>query len=269
LVLQRRYLQQVEVKSFALVDTWQTYASCIPLSPSDPSQICIFAAGSGKSVLWLVASLFLLKWLTEVTISSGIIEDIMTLRETGSACLAYFYCDFRDEEKQSCRHLVLSILSQLAAQSDLCCDILSCLHLAHDDGGRKPGDGALIQCLKEMLLLPTRGPIYLIIDALDECPNNSGLPTAREEVLDLIQDLVDLHLPNVHICVTSRPEIDIRTTLQSLTSFCISLHNQCGQTKDIMDYVSSVVYSDKMMQRWREDDRSLVIKTLSERADGM
>ena len=251
------------------MDTWQTYASCVPLSLPDPSQICIFAAGSGKSVLWLVASLLLLNWLAEVTISSGIIEDIMVLRETGSAHLAYFYCDFRDEEKQSCRHLVLSILSQLAAQSDLYCDILSCLHLAHDDGGRKPGDDALIECLKEMLLLPAHGPVYLIIDALDECPNNSGLPTAREEVLSLVRNLVDLHLPNVHICLTSRPEIDIRTALESLTSLCISLHDQSGQTKDITDYISSIVYSDKMMQRWREEDRSLVIKTLSERADGM
>src|SRR6266567_9050578 len=60
LVLPRRYLQEVEVESFALVGTWQTYASCTPLSPPDPSQICIFAAGSGKSVLWLVASLLLL-----------------------------------------------------------------------------------------------------------------------------------------------------------------------------------------------------------------
>ena len=159
----------------------------------------------------------------------------MTLREAGSACLAYFYCDFRDEEKQNCRHLVLSILSQLAAQSDLCCDILSSLHLAHDGGGRKPNGGALIQCLKEMLLLPTHTPVYLIIDALDECSNNSGLPTAREEVLSLVQDLVDLHPPNVHLCVTSHPEIDIRTALESLTSLCISLHNQSGQTKGITD----------------------------------
>jgi len=259
----------VEVESFALVDTWETYVSCTPLSPPDTSQICIFAAGSGKSVLWLVAPLLLLKWLAKVNISSGIIEDIMAMRETGSAYMVYFYCDFRDEEKQSCRNLALSILLQLAVQSDLCCDILSCLHLAHDDGGRKPSDGALIQCLKEMLLLPTHGPVYLIIDALDECPNNSGLPTAREEVLSLVQELVDLHLPNLHICVTSRPEIDIRTTLESLTSLSVCLHNQSGQTKDIMDYISSVVCSDKMIQRWREEDRSLVIKTLSERADGM
>jgi hypothetical protein len=126
-----------------------------------------------------------------------------------------------------------------------------------------------MECLNEMLSLPSQSPIYLIVDALDECPNNFGLPTPREEVLDFVKGLVGLRLPNLHLCLTSRPEIDIRTTLESLTSLCISLHNQSGQIKDITDYISSVVYSDKMMQRWREEDRSLVLKTLSERADGM
>ena len=190
----------------------------------------------------------------------------MVLQE---AQLAYFYCDFRDEDKQSCRNLVISILLQLAAQSSSYCDILSHLYSTHNHGRRKPSDGALTQYLKKMLSLHTQGSIYLIIDALDECPNNSGLPTAREEALDLIRDLVDLRLPNVHICVTSRPEIDIRMAFESLTSLCISLHNQNGQTKDIMDYISSVVCSDKMMRRWREEDRNIVIRTLSERADGM
>ena len=95
------------------------------------------------------------------------------------------------------------------------------------------------------------------------------MPTSREEVLDLVQDLVDLHLPNVHIFVTSRPEIDIQMALEPLTSLHISLHSQSGQTQDIIDYINSVVYSDKKIWRWREEDRSLVIKTLSERADGM
>jgi hypothetical protein len=235
------------------------------------SQTCILVAGSGKSVLWLVTSLLVLKWLTEVTISSGIIEDIRVkaLQKTGSACLAYFYCDFRDEAKQSHRNLIISILWQLAAQSDLCCDLLSRLYSEHDDGRQRPSEGTLTRCLKEMLLLPTQRPVYLVIDALDECPNNSGMPTPREKVLDLVQDLVDLHFPNVHICITSRPEIDIRTTLEPLTTLHVSLHNQSGQTKDIIDYVSSVVYLDKKMRRWRDDDKSLVITTLSERADGM
>ena len=183
--------------------------------------------------------------------------------------MAYFYCDFRDEDKQNCRNLVLSIISQLCTQSNLCCNTLSCIYLVHDKGARKPSDETLTKCLMEMLLLPAQGPIYLILDALDECPNNSGLPTPREEVLDLLRNLVSLRLPNLHLCVTSRPEIDIQTTLEPLTSLRVSLHNQTGQKKDIVDYVNSVVYSDKKMQRWREDDRKLVIEMLSERADGM
>ena len=183
--------------------------------------------------------------------------------------MAYFYCDFRNEEKQNSRNLVLSIISQLCAQSNLCCDALCRVYLAHDKGAQKPSDDTLTKCLTEMLSLPIQGPIYLIVDALDECPNNSGMPTAREEVLDLVENLVGLGLPNVHICVTSRPEIDIQMTLEPLTSLLVSLHDQSGQKKDIVDYVSSVVCSDKKMGRWREEDRKLVVETLSERADGM
>jgi hypothetical protein len=50
---------------------------------------------------------------------------------------------------------------------------------------------------------------------------------------------------------------------------CISIHDQSGQKKDIEVYVRSVVYSDKNMRRWRDEDKKLVIKTLTEKADGM
>ena len=183
--------------------------------------------------------------------------------------MAYFYCDFRDDDKQNCRNLVLSIISQLCAQSNICCDTLSRIYSAHNKGAQKPSDETLIKCLTEMVSLPVQRSIYLIVDALDECPNDSGLPTAREEVLDLINDLVGLRLPNLRICVTSRPEIDIQTALEPLIMLRVSLHNQSGHKEDIADYVSSVVYSDKKMRRWREEDRKLVIETLSEREDGM
>jgi hypothetical protein len=183
--------------------------------------------------------------------------------------MAYYYCDFRDEDKQNCRNLLLSILSQLCAQSDHYYNAISPLYASHGHGTRKPTDEALAHCLNKMLSPPSRGPVYLIVDALDECPNNSGLPTAREEVLDVVKGLVSLGLPHLHICVTSRPEIDIQTTFEPLTSLRVSLHNQTGQKKDITDYVSSVVSSDPKMRRWREEDRKLVIETLSERADGM
>jgi hypothetical protein len=49
----------------------------------------------------------------------------------------------------------------------------------------------------------------------------------------------------------------------------VSLHDESGQKQDIADYVSSFVNSDRRMRRWREEDKDLVIKTLSEKADGM
>jgi hypothetical protein len=122
-----------------------------------------------------------------------------------------------------------------------------------------------------MLTLPDQRPTYLIIDALDESPDNSGIPSPRERVLQLVKELVELHLPYLRICVTSRPEIDIRDVLEPLTSLRVSLHDQTGQKQDIVEYVKSVVYSESepIMRRWRTEDKELVVEVLSERADGM
>jgi len=123
--------------------------------------------------------------------------------------------------------------------------------------------------MKDMLSLPGQGQIYIIIDALDECPDTSGTLSAREEVLELVEELVCLNLPNVHLCVTSRPEIDIRSVLTPLTSLQISLHDERGQKDDIMNYIDAFVHSDRKMRKWREEDLQLVIDVLSEKANGM
>ena len=122
-----------------------------------------------------------------------------------------------------------------------------------------------------MLALPDQSPIYVIIDALDESPNSSGIPSARERVLQLLNELVDLRLPNLHICVTSRPEVDIQDVISPLTSLRVSLHDQTGQKDDIADYVRSIVYSnsERIIRRWKKEDKDLVVEVLSERADGM
>ena len=120
-----------------------------------------------------------------------------------------------------------------------------------------------------MSSLPGQGQIYIIVDGLDECPNFPGRPSARQEVLELIEELVDLKLPNLHLCVASRPEMDIRMLLESLTSLKICLHDENGQKEDIIDYIQSAVHSDWNMRRWREEDQQLVVDTLSRKADGM
>ena len=190
----------------------------------------------------------------------------------GLGSIAYFYFDFRDLDKQHRRNLLPSLLVQLSAQSSPRCDILHRLYLDHDSGTQKPTEVALMQCLKDMLTIPDQPPIYIILDALDECPNSYGVPSPRWQVLSLVEQLMDLRLPRLHVCVTSRPEFDIRATLGRLALQSVSLHDESGQRDDIVDYVRSVVYSDSeetMMKRWREEDKKMVVDSLSEKADGM
>jgi NACHT domain len=200
-----------------------------------------------------------------------VIQDIEVMCKAGEASMAYFYFDFRDANKQGLRDLIPSLITQLSACSGSRCDILSDLYLAHDGGKKQPSDPMLEECLKEMLKLPNQLPTYLIIDALDECPNIFGIPSPRERVLQLFKELVELHIPNLHLCLTSRPESDIRDVIEPLTSRRVSLHDQSGQKADIVEYVKSVVYSNSepIMRRWRTEDKELVVEVLSERADGM
>ena len=191
--------------------------------------------------------------------------------ETGSAIIAYFYFDFKDLKKQTCRDLLLSLVSQLSTHSSPCCAILHRVYEAHDKGTRQPSDDTLKECLKQMLTLVEHCPVFIILDALDECPVSSGLPPPRSEVLQFVKELVNLRLPGLYICATSRPEVDIRAVLEPLAFRSVSLQDEIGQKADIVNYVRSVVDSSPStaMRRWRTDDKNLVIETLTERADGM
>ena len=203
--------------------------------------------------------------------SSAIIEEIKHIRKSRSVLVAYYYFDFKDAAKRDVRGLLTSVLMQLVDNSDHCWDLLSQLYKTCCDGSEQPSEAALTQCLKSMLDLPGQLPTYIIIDALDECPNNTGTPSARERVLDFVEDLVQSKHSNLFVCVTSRPEQDINTALNPLTSPSrrVSLHEEGGQIEDINNFVRSFVMNDRTMRRWRAEDKEHVIHVLSERAQGM
>ncbi len=193
------------------------------------------------------------------------------MRETTSALIAYYYLDFKDVAKRDVRGLLSSLLMQLGDDSDQCWGILSQLYTTCRDGSEQPSEDALAQCLKGMLEIPGQLPIYVIVDALDESPNNTGTPSPRKKVLRFMKDLVGWKHPNLYLCITSRPEQDIQSILNPLTptSCRVSLHEEGGQREDIKNYIRSFVHTDESMQRWRAEDKELVINTLSERAGGM
>jgi hypothetical protein len=195
-----------------------------------------------------------------------IIRDIESIRNAGLAFLAYFYFDFKDEAKKDSRALLSSLLDQLSGQSDRFREVLRRLYSEHEYGSKQPHHDALVQCLKDMLTIPGSAPVYLVLDALDECSNKFGSPTPREKVLELVKKLVELPHTNLHLCITSRPELDIGTIIKPLATQEISLYDENGQNRDINAYVTFVAQSVK---HWRDGDKKMVIDKLTEDADGM
>jgi len=191
------------------------------------------------------------------------------MRRSGLASLIIFYYDFREDQKKGIRGLLSSVLVQLGHQSDSYCDILSKLRSEHDNGSRDPGDDALIRCLKRLLELPRQTPIFLVVDALDECLTTPALSSPREKLLMLLKNLIDSKLPNLRVCITSRPEVDIKAILDPLAFRSISLHDEHGQEDDIRNYIESIVNENTKMQRWSSEHKQLVIERLTERANGM
>ena len=191
------------------------------------------------------------------------------MRKAGLASLAFFYCDFREDQKKDLRGLLSSLLVQLCHQSDSYCDILSDFYSGHAKGSRHPGDDALMVCFKKLLELPGLAPVYIVVDALDECPNTSAIPSPRHKVLNFLKELIESQFPNMRICVTSRPETDIKDALDPLIFRTVSLHDQSEQKRDIEEYIKSVINTHPKNGRWKAEHKQLVINVLVNKADGM
>ena len=201
--------------------------------------------------------------------STAIIEDIETMRNSGDASLAMYFFDFRDDQKKDLRGLLSSILFQLCDQSDSYYKIISTFHSTHRDGAQAPRDDKLIQCLMDLVKLPGLPPVYLIVDGLDESPNTSTQSDHRDRVLSFLDGLVKAQLQNLRLCITSRPEVDIRDILEPLAFCSVSLESESGQKKDMNDYIGSIVHTDKNMKSWKPKHKQHVIDVLTEKADGM
>ena len=204
-----------------------------------------------------------------VSASSTIIQEIEAMRKCGLASLAFYYCDFREDKKKDLRGLLVSVLFQLCDQSDSYHDILSTFYSMHCHHAQKPSDDELAGCFRDLLELSGQAPVYLVIDALDECPITLDVLSPRDKVLILLEDLIHSKISNLRICVTSRPGADIKKVLEPLAFRSVSIQDENGQRRDIESYIKSTVHSHREMRRWKPEHKQLVIDTLTARADGM
>ncbi|KAJ5631612.1 NACHT nucleoside triphosphatase [Penicillium longicatenatum] len=181
-------------------------------------------AGCGKSVLCSVA-----------------IEYVFRDQCKDGVGIAYFYFSFTDETKQDDKGLLRALLLQLSVQFQDGEAELD--HFRKLSKISTPSTEALLQTLRRFL--KQFRDIYILVDALDECPRGHG----RKDVLRVIQEIRDWNLPGVHFLVTSRDLLDIREALDPTYQEHISIKNS-GILEDISDFVSYQLENDKKLKKW-------------------
>ncbi|KAK5988527.1 Ankyrin-3-like protein [Cladobotryum mycophilum] len=208
-------------------------------------------AGSGKSVL----SSSVIKYLNE---KHG---------NDPSIAIVYFYFSFSDTKKQERDGMLASLIKQICCCRPDTPESVKRLGRYKDKGMRPSAEE-----LQEELIIATRGfsAVYIVIDALDECPELGG---RRKELMKTVHDILTTAGDNLHLFCTSRKEPDIDTKLRPHLSgkaragIDLSAH-LLEIERDIRQYIDSTLTESKY-KSWPDDTKGEVKEALVKKSDGM
>lgn len=196
----------------------------------------------------------------KTVISSTVIEDMRATHGNKSNIgFAFFYFSFSDVGKQSLDSLLSSLVSQLCRRTEIY-DKLKRLHEKLYPSKLGTND------LQDLLLMCTGGfdEVFLIVDALDECPENEE---GREAVLQCLQKTLQ-QATKVRMFVTSRRDTDIETALVSMRATSISV-NTASVAVDIGRFIASRLSKDPKLRKLSESTKANIQETLQTGSDGM
>jgi hypothetical protein len=136
-----------------------------------------------------------------------------------------------------------------------------------NNGLQRPTTANLIELLK--VVVEGFKDIYLIVDAIDECPKLRG---ERAKFIDLIREILSWDIPQMHIFVTSRREQDIIDAFAKLSRGSghieeINVHGEQCQ-RDIEKYITHRL-KDDIFEWWSLKLKKRVRKELSTQAQWM
>jgi ankyrin repeat domain-containing protein 50 len=140
------------------------------------------------------------------------------------------------------------------------------------DRYREQGQRPDMKTLEDTLAATIQGfsNVYLVIDALDECPFESG---ERKKLLDCLRRIHMAASDNLHLLCTSRRETDIEAVLNPLLSSPSKIAVDLSIYKDAVDHDIGL-HIDKTLvssdyDSWPDTIKTEARATLIRNADGM
>ncbi|KAF8532438.1 hypothetical protein JB92DRAFT_2679476, partial [Gautieria morchelliformis] len=206
--------------------------------------------GMAQSFLWLHGK----PGAGKTVLCSTIIQELIN----HSLVVAYFYFDYHSKDIQP--HSVLrALIEQLSSKCTSIPDSLEKLFSAYADSRRSPALDELKSTL--MSVIGSFKNVYIVFDALDECPS-------RPEFLKLLEEIHGWNLDHLHLLATSRKEQDIEETLSGLVSHQMFMDERLVGG-DIQVHVSRMLDNDIKFSKCSAEMKETIKMTLMKGADGM
>lgn len=182
----------------------------------------------------------------KTVLSATIIENVLRRCEDDPGkAVAYFYFDFKDEQKQRPELMLRSLICQLSQQCVKTPRKLESLFSSCEGTRQQPTTDALLDVLRDMI--QEYPQTCIILDALDECEN-------RPELMLLLEQIIGWELENMHLLVTGRKVRDIQDSLEPLLAqddiICLE---SALVDKDIRKYVRGRLLEDRNLRKWQKD----------------
>ncbi|ETW83638.1 hypothetical protein HETIRDRAFT_471894 [Heterobasidion irregulare TC 32-1] len=220
---------------------------------------------STGSLLWVygirIYSSLHLHGSASIVYSSSAIKDITIHCAANPSCaIAYFFFDSRDAQDGLQRHggLVRCLIKQLAIQ---CNGMSPAIEKLLGAGNMQPSLESLHIALE--LLLVKFEHAYLIVDSLDES-------IERWKVLDWLKEITrrEAFKHRTHLLITSRDEIDIRESIESLSVVKVCMEGQVIDD-DIRMYLDWTLRTSFHMKRWEHARKREIQQKVSAMSQGM
>ena len=218
-------------------------------------------SGSGEDVS-KVSSRFIWRRqelsLTARNISSLVIDDLCDEPCEEEIAIAMFYCDFRDQQKQTAINIIGTILKQLVVRGEVPEHVRAAFRKAKNEvGGRRLRLPDMIRVLKQAIAIFPQ--VFICIDALDEC-----LPKHLLELLASLKGILE-ESPRTRIFVTGRPQVEVEIARHFTTS-AVPIS---PKTHDIKRYLENKLEKDTEHYAMSAGLRAEILRIIPERVSEM
>jgi len=192
-------------------------------------------------------------------ISSLVMDSLCDEPSEEDIVVAGFYCDFRDQQEQTIADIMGAILRQLVVRGEVLDQVKAAFQKAKMElGGRGLRLSDMVRMLK--WAIATLPPVFICIDALDEC-----LPKHLLELLGSLKDILQ-EAPRTRIFVTGRPHIEVEIKRYFATGAIVPIS---PTRHEIKGYLEKKLEMDTMRDAMSDALRVDILRIIPEKISEM